>query len=109
MRTTFWGTLRADDIEHILAWTYHDQLAHILVGSGVGLIDAERQIDDIECRRISGEGVTACLQEALLGVQIDRSPYQGVVAIAQDAVEPRQLACSFPRGRRFESAPRLPT
>ncbi len=75
------------DIENLLVWTYHDQLAHILIGRGVGLYETERRVDDIEWRRISGDGVAACLREALLGVQIDRSRHQGVVAIAQDVVK----------------------
>ncbi len=86
MRTGFSAPSGAADIEQILIWTYHNQLAHILIGRGVGLYEAERRIDDIEWRRISGDGVAACLRDALLGVEIDRSQYQGVVVIAQDAI-----------------------
>ncbi len=86
MRSTFWGSARAGDSEHILAWTYHDQLAHILIGRGVGLYEAERRLDDIEWRRTSPDGVAACLRAAIQGGRVDRSPYQGVLTIAHEAV-----------------------
>ena len=95
MRAGLHASSGAADIEQILIWTYHDQLAHILIGRGVGLYEAERRIDDIEWRRISGDGVAACLRDALLGVEIDRSPYQGVVAIAQDAVVVHMVVMSL--------------
>ncbi len=86
MTTGFWGSSRAGDIEHILVWTYHDQLAHVLIEQGVGLHEAERRLDDIQWRRTSPDGVAACLRAALLGGRVDRSPYQGVLTIAHDAV-----------------------
>ncbi len=86
MTAGFWGSSKASDIEHILAWTYHDQLANTLIEQGVGLLEAERRLDDIHWRRTSPDGVAACLRAALLGGRVDRSPYQSVLHIAHEAV-----------------------
>lgn len=55
----------------LLLWTYSIQKAHMAVDQGRGLFPDERRADGRAVREVSGCGVARCMDNAVLGTEID--------------------------------------
>ncbi len=74
------------DIEDLLGWTYRVQRADVILGYGLDLWQAERELEGIEWHGHSADGVYAILRRAELGLRVDVSrPQGGTISIHPDA------------------------
>ena len=73
------------DIENLLIWTYQRQLADVILGHGIDLWPAERDLEGIEHRGHSRDGIYGFMRQARLGVRVDVSPGCGFVDVPADA------------------------
>lgn len=74
------------DIEELLIWTYQRQLADVILSHGIDLWPAERDVEGIERRGHSGDGIYDFLRRGRLGVRVDVSPGCGFVDVPADAI-----------------------
>ena len=58
-------------IADLLLWVYGAQKAHLVLDQGRGLLPDERRADGREVQGVSGCGVQRCMDNAVLGVEID--------------------------------------
>lgn len=55
----------------LIAWVYGAQKAHRTIDQGRGLLPDERRADGRMVQMVSGDGVARCMENAILGVEID--------------------------------------
>ncbi len=63
------------DVEAFLHWVYARQKADRIMGHGIGLHRIEAEWDDIEIHGVSACGCAQAERFAILGVEVDTSPY----------------------------------
>ncbi|PCI51927.1 MAG: hypothetical protein COB49_00555 [Alphaproteobacteria bacterium] len=85
----------------LLQWTYGAQKAHLVVDQGRGLLPDERRADGRVVQAVSGCGVARCMDNAILGVEIDYyGPDHG--SLDTDAEEVHDLVRSAVDIRMFD-------